>query len=267
MLCIQRRVHSYHLYPCRTACCAISIHCLPASPAAQLLGPENKITAMDAAAKTLTLTDGRKLQYDSLISTMPLDITLTWLGKKDWADGLTHRCARVINQRAGLGLARNAVAHAEHRLPGIKTCYTQPASWYYNGLSPGFVSSLSAVLAPAQLVAHHRAGHPRPQPARHQVLAVLPRGRLPLLPYHGVQPLRAEELPHQGQEAAHPVPGVHLFFPHQVAGACGHDSFYLPVCCTVCKLPSARPVILVMLLPRHDSLLELWRLAAVQCRH
>ena len=23
---------------------------------------------------------------------MPLDITLTWLGKKQWADGLTHRC-------------------------------------------------------------------------------------------------------------------------------------------------------------------------------
>ncbi len=71
------------------------VRCLPASPPAQLLGPENKITAMDATAKTLTLTDGRKLQYDSLISTMPLDITLTWLGKKDWADGLTHRCWSV----------------------------------------------------------------------------------------------------------------------------------------------------------------------------
>ena len=58
---------------------------------AQLLGSENTITGLDAATKTLTLTDGRKLQYDSLISTMPLDITLTWLGKKDWADGLTHR--------------------------------------------------------------------------------------------------------------------------------------------------------------------------------
>jgi hypothetical protein len=58
---------------------------------AQLLGSENTITGLDAATKMLTLTDGRKLQYESLISTMPLDITLTWLGKKDWADGLTHR--------------------------------------------------------------------------------------------------------------------------------------------------------------------------------
>ena len=57
----------------------------------QLLGPENLISGLDAASKTLTLPDGRKLQYESLISTMPLDITLTWLGKKDWADGLTHR--------------------------------------------------------------------------------------------------------------------------------------------------------------------------------
>ena len=61
---------------------------------AQLLGEDNQITALDAAAKTLTLVDGRKLQYDSLISTMPLDLTLTWLDKKDWADGLTHRRAR-----------------------------------------------------------------------------------------------------------------------------------------------------------------------------
>ena len=58
----------------------------------QLLGPQHKVMELDAASKTLTLASGDKVQYQSLISTMPLDLTLTWLGKKDWADGLTHRC-------------------------------------------------------------------------------------------------------------------------------------------------------------------------------
>ena len=46
---------------------------------------------MDAAAKTLTLVSGDKVEYESLISTMPLDLTLQWLGQKELADGLTHR--------------------------------------------------------------------------------------------------------------------------------------------------------------------------------
>ena len=37
--------------------------------------------------KLLTFADGRKVQYDALISTVPLDITLRWLGKPELADG------------------------------------------------------------------------------------------------------------------------------------------------------------------------------------
>ena len=49
------------------------------------------MTNLDKEKQIATLSSGKKIQYDALISTMPLDITLTWLGKKDWADGLTHR--------------------------------------------------------------------------------------------------------------------------------------------------------------------------------
>jgi len=51
------------------------------------------VTNLDKEKQIATLSSGKKIQYDALISTMPLDITLTWLGKKDWADGLTHRYA------------------------------------------------------------------------------------------------------------------------------------------------------------------------------
>ena len=57
----------------------------------QLLGPQYKVVSMDAAAKTLTLVSGDKVEYESLISTMPLDLTLGWLGQQELADGLTHR--------------------------------------------------------------------------------------------------------------------------------------------------------------------------------
>lgn len=57
----------------------------------QLLGPQYKVVSMDAAAKTMTLVSGDKLEYESLISTMPLDLTLGWLGQQELADGLTHR--------------------------------------------------------------------------------------------------------------------------------------------------------------------------------
>ena len=50
------------------------------------------MTDLDKDKQIATLSSGKKIQYDALISTMPLDITLTWLGKKQWADGLTHRC-------------------------------------------------------------------------------------------------------------------------------------------------------------------------------
>lgn len=68
------------------------VRCLAAS---QLLGPTNRVVGLDAATKTLSLTNGDKVVYESLISTMPLDLTLSWLGKQEWADGLTHRSVRM----------------------------------------------------------------------------------------------------------------------------------------------------------------------------
>lgn len=59
----------------------------------QRYGPSATVTALDKDAKTVTLADGSTIEYEALITTMPLDITLTWLGKKEWADTLTHRCA------------------------------------------------------------------------------------------------------------------------------------------------------------------------------
>lgn len=60
------------------------------------------MVGLDAATKTLSMQNGDKVVYDSLISTMPLDLTLSWLGKKDWADGLTHRSAPVEPVTSGL---------------------------------------------------------------------------------------------------------------------------------------------------------------------
>ena len=57
----------------------------------QRYGKENCITGIDKDAQVLTLKSGKKIQYDALISTMPLDIMMTWLGQKQQADVLTHR--------------------------------------------------------------------------------------------------------------------------------------------------------------------------------
>ena len=37
-----------------------------------------------------------QVAYDALISTIPLDITLRWLGKHEWADGLQHSSSHII---------------------------------------------------------------------------------------------------------------------------------------------------------------------------
>jgi len=64
------------------------------------LGGDNEVTSLDKDAKTVTLANGKMLQYDNLISTMPLDLTLQWLGKSDWAEELTHSSSHII----GLGI-------------------------------------------------------------------------------------------------------------------------------------------------------------------
>lgn len=57
----------------------------------QRYGPKNQVMGIDKDAQVVTLQDGKKIQYDALISTLPLDIMMTWLGQKKQADVLTHR--------------------------------------------------------------------------------------------------------------------------------------------------------------------------------
>jgi len=47
--------------------------------------------ALDAEARTATLADGRRVRYEALVTTAPLDCTLRLLGRAAWADALTHR--------------------------------------------------------------------------------------------------------------------------------------------------------------------------------
>ena len=57
--------------------------------------------------QVVSLSDGRKLAYDALITTLPLDITCRWLGKPEWADGLQHSSSHIVGigegRRAGVG--------------------------------------------------------------------------------------------------------------------------------------------------------------------
>lgn len=53
-------------------------------------GQKGQVTHIDAAAKTLVMGDGSRIKYGQLLSTIPLDLTLTWLDRKDLADRLTY---------------------------------------------------------------------------------------------------------------------------------------------------------------------------------
>ncbi len=57
----------------------------------QRYGEEYAVTSLDKDTKVATLANGQSIQYDALVSTMPLDITLRWLGQPEWADTLSHR--------------------------------------------------------------------------------------------------------------------------------------------------------------------------------
>ncbi len=57
----------------------------------QRYGPDNEVVNLDKDKKIVTLKDGKVIKYDALISTLPLDITLNWLGKPDWSEGLSRR--------------------------------------------------------------------------------------------------------------------------------------------------------------------------------
>ena len=57
----------------------------------QKYGEEFRVVSLDKDAKIATLASGRKIQYEALLSTMPLDLTLQWLGQQKWAAELSHR--------------------------------------------------------------------------------------------------------------------------------------------------------------------------------
>ena len=76
---------------------------------ANLLPEEKQIYSMtvislDAKEKVVTFENGRKIQYNKLLSTIPLDITLNWLGRDDLANKLTYSSSHII----GLGLRGNS---------------------------------------------------------------------------------------------------------------------------------------------------------------
>lgn len=77
---------------CCTGACTHGAGVLSAAaPVLQKYGPENAVVSLDKEGKIATLQSGQKIKYDALISTMPLDLTLQWLGKKEWADTLSRR--------------------------------------------------------------------------------------------------------------------------------------------------------------------------------
>lgn len=55
-----------------------------------------EVTTIDKDAKVVTLASGKQIKYESLISTLPLDIVLRWLGKPEWADGLQHSSSHIV---------------------------------------------------------------------------------------------------------------------------------------------------------------------------
>ena len=68
-----------------------------------------------------------QVAYDALISTVPLDTTLRWLGKPEWANGLQHSSSHII----GIGAHCSAVVlFTPGRLFQVQgsACMGQPAA-------------------------------------------------------------------------------------------------------------------------------------------
>lgn len=63
-----------------------------------------EVVAIDHEAKQLRLGDGSEMTYSSLITTMPLDVTLRMCGKPEWADALTYSSSHII----GIGIRGKA---------------------------------------------------------------------------------------------------------------------------------------------------------------
>jgi protoporphyrinogen oxidase len=54
------------------------------------------VVSVDKETKVVTLASGAKIQYDSLISTLPLDIMLNWTGKPELASKLQHSSSHIV---------------------------------------------------------------------------------------------------------------------------------------------------------------------------
>lgn len=61
-------------------------------------GPDYRVTNVDLASKTVSFSGGASLKFNSLISTIPLDLLLRMPGvnQPQWADGLTHSSSHII---------------------------------------------------------------------------------------------------------------------------------------------------------------------------
>lgn len=58
------------------------------------------VVSIDDEAKVVTFDDGKRITYEALLSTIPLDVTLTWLGRDDLAEDLHHSSSHII----GIGI-------------------------------------------------------------------------------------------------------------------------------------------------------------------
>ncbi|GBF94912.1 hypothetical protein Rsub_08155 [Raphidocelis subcapitata] len=65
-----------------------------------------RVVSIDADARVARLAGGRAVRYGKLLTTLPLDATLTWLGRGEWAEGLRRSSSHII----GVGL-RGACPH------------------------------------------------------------------------------------------------------------------------------------------------------------
>jgi len=78
--------------------------CVPAER--QRYGPENEVVGLDLEGRTVTLASGTAIQYGSLLTTAPLDLTLGMAGRSDLANGLVYSSTHIV----GVGI-RGACPH------------------------------------------------------------------------------------------------------------------------------------------------------------
>ena len=60
----------------------------------QLYGAE--ATSIDLENRTVSFKDGSMIEFDHLVSTVPLDITLRWTGREDLAQDLTYSSSHIV---------------------------------------------------------------------------------------------------------------------------------------------------------------------------